>query len=76
MVLVVGIDLIEIVALAKDVLRRQQTCLDRVVRIVVSERPVATNDLKIVELADKRSDLGKRLLIANDIGRVCARCAR
>src|SRR3954449_770780 len=52
-ILVVGIDPVEIMTLAKDILCGQQTGLDRVIRIVVSERAVAANDLKVVELADK-----------------------
>src|SRR5215212_1927726 len=52
-VLVVGIDLIEIVALAKNVFRGEQTCFNRVVGVVVTERAIATNDLQVVQFANK-----------------------
>ena len=53
-VLLVGVDLIEVVVLAQDVLGRQQPGLDRVVGVVVAERAVATDDLQVLELVDER----------------------
>ena len=55
-ILLLGIDLIEVVMLAKHVLRRQQTGLDRVIGVVVPERPVPADDLQVLEAVDEVLD--------------------
>src|SRR6476620_3856678 len=42
------------------------------VRVVVAERAVTTDDLQIVDVADEGFDAVERLLIPDDVGRVGA----
>src|SRR5690349_3537076 len=56
-VLLFGVDLIEIMPLAQNILCSEQPSFDGVVSIVVAEGSVAPDDLKVLELIDERLDL-------------------
>ena len=74
-VLLIGIDLVEVMVLAEDVLRGQQARLDRMIGVVVPEGPVSPDDLDVLEAVDELLDLLEVLLVANDVRRVRPRSA-